>query len=106
VQTRKTENIATTPLPWYPKSMLDTALLEALERLTPSEQQAILTVAKFLKGRNEDGVGAQALTDAVLAELPASEPRFHSTDEGLSPARLAARRFMRENPALMRLLAR
>lgn len=89
----------------YSKSMVDVALLEALELLTPSEQKAILAIAEFLKNRREDEASARVLTEALLAEVSAPEPRFHTPDEGLSPARLAARRFMRENPTLMRLLA-
>lgn len=85
--------------------MVDVALLEALELLTPSEQKAILAIAEFLKNRREDEASARVLTEALLAEVSAPEPRFHTPDEGLSPARLAARRFMRENPTLMRLLA-
>lgn len=86
--------------------MVDSALLETLELLTPSEQKAILTVAEFLKKRREDGVSAAAITESLLAELPSGEPHFRTPDEGLSPGRMAARRFMRENPTLMRLLAR
>ena len=70
--------------------MVDTALLETLEELSPVEQRALLAVAEYLKNRRADGVDA---------------PRFDVPDEGLSPGRIAARRFMRENPALMRLLA-
>jgi hypothetical protein len=90
---------------WYSRGMVDVALLETLELLTPGEQKAILAVAEFLKSRREDEASAGALTEALLAELPAGEPRFNTPDEGLSPARMAARRFMRENPTLMRLLA-
>lgn len=85
--------------------MLDVALLETLELLTLDEQKAILAVAEFLKSHRGDETQARLLTEALLAELPAEEPRFNTSDEGLSPARLAARRFMRENPTLMRLLA-
>lgn len=86
--------------------MVDSALLETLERLTPAEQKAILAVAEYLKNRRGEGVDPQAAADALLAEFPAGEqPGFTTSDEGLSPARLAARRFMRENPSLMRLLA-
>ena len=70
--------------------MVDTALLETLEELSPVEQQVLLAVAEYLKNRRADGVDA---------------PRFDASDESLSPGRIAARRFMRENPALMRLLA-
>ena len=93
------------PLQWYSKEMVDVALLETLELLTPSEQKAILAVAEFLKSRRDGEASARGLTEALLAELPTGEPRFHTPDEGLSPARMAARRFMRENPNLMRLLA-
>lgn len=85
--------------------MVDVALLETLELLTPAEQRAMLAVAEFLKSRRTDGADALVDTEALLAELPSREPRFSAPDEGLSPARLAARRFMRENPTLMRLLA-
>ena len=91
---------------WYSEGMVDVALLETLELLSPDEQKAILAVAQFLKSRRQhEASSSRALTEALLAELPAGEPRFHTPDEGLSPARMAARRFMRENPALMRLLA-
>jgi hypothetical protein len=85
--------------------MVNAALLETLELLTPDEQNAILAVAEFLKSHREVELGAPLLSEALLAQLPASEPRFNTPDEGLSPARMAARRFMRENPTLMRLLA-
>jgi hypothetical protein len=86
--------------------MVDSALLETLERLTPAEQKAILAVAEYLKNRRVEGADPETVADALLAELPTGEqPTFTTSDEGLSPARLAARRFMRENPALMRLLA-
>lgn len=85
--------------------MVDTALLETLELLSPAEQKAVLAVAEYLKDRRSEGVDAGDLAEALLAELPAGEPRFMATDDGLSPARMAARRFMREHPALMRLLA-
>jgi hypothetical protein len=85
--------------------MVDMALLETLELLTPAEQKAILAIAEYLKNRRADGADARVLTEALLAELPTGEPRFSSPDEGLSPARRAARRFMRENHTLMRLLA-
>lgn len=84
---------------------MDTTLLETLELRTPDEQKAMLTLAEHLKiHRERDGEG-RAFTEALIAELPITEPRFSSPDEGLSPARRAARRFMRENPTLMRLLA-
>ena len=85
--------------------MVDTALLETLELLTPVEQKAILVIAEYLKSRRADEPNLQVLTEALLAELPAGEPRFDTPDEGLSPARRAARRFMRENAKLMHLLA-
>lgn len=85
--------------------MVDTALLETLELLSPAEQKAVLAVAEYLKNRRQDGVDAGGLAEALLAELPTGEPQFRGADEGLSPARVAARRFMRENPALMRVLA-
>ena len=85
--------------------MVDTALLETLELLTPVEQKAILAIAEYLKSRRADGANVRVLADALLAELPAGKPRFDTPDEGLSPARRAARRFMRENPKLMHLLA-
>lgn len=90
---------------WYARGMVDVALLETLEVLTPSEQKAILAFAEFLKSRRGDEASAEVLTQTLLEELPAGEPQFSIPDEGLSPARLAARRFMRENPTLMRLLA-
>ena len=90
---------------WYFRGMVDTALLETLELLTPIEQKAILAIAEYLKGRRADGANARVLTEALLAELPAGDPRFNTPDEGLSPARRAARRFIRENPTLMHLLA-
>jgi hypothetical protein len=89
----------------YSIGMLDVALVETLELLTPVEQRAILAVAEFLKRWRADGADARVLIEALLAELPAGEPHFNTPDEGLSPARIAARRFMRENPTLMRLLA-
>jgi hypothetical protein len=85
--------------------MVDAALLETLELLTPGEQKAILAVAEFLKNTRGNQPDSRELSEALIAELPASEPQFATPDEGLSPARLAARRFMRENPSLMRLLA-
>jgi len=82
--------------------MVDTALLEALELLTPAEQKAVLAVAEYLKSQRLAGETTQDQAEALIAEMP---PHFTTTDDGLSPARLAARQFMRENPALMRLLA-
>ena len=84
---------------------MDTALLETLELLTPVEQKAILAIAEYLKSRRADGASAEALAEALLSELPAGAPRFNAPDADLSPARKAARRFMRENPTLMHLLA-
>lgn len=78
---------------------MDGTLIDALERLSPAEQQAILTIAEYIERRRASGGAVESL----LAEL--REPRFSTPDEGLSPARQAARRFMRENPVLMRLLA-
>jgi hypothetical protein len=84
--------------------MVDTALLDTLERLTPGEQKALLAVAEYIVGsRNVSGAGA--LADAIIAEIPGNAPQFDTPDQDLSPARRAARRFMRENPELMRLLA-
>ena len=77
--------------------MVDTALLETLELLTPLEQNAMLAIAEYLKERVH--------IEAPLGELPAHGPRFRSPDESLSPARMAESSFMRENPALMGLLA-
>lgn len=85
--------------------MVNRALLEALELLTPEEQDAILAVAGYLKDQRVNGTDPSRVTAALLEQVPAGEPAFANPDEGLSPARLAARRFMRENPALMRLLA-
>jgi hypothetical protein len=89
--------------------MVDSTLLETLERLTPGEQKTMLAVAEFLKSRRSAETDSQGSAEALFAELRAElltgEPRFNTSDEGLSPARLAARRFMRENPTLMRLLA-
>lgn len=81
--------------------MVDTALLATLERLTPAEQKAVLAVAEFLKSHR----AAEDQSGALISELQSDGPEFATPDEGLSPARLAARRFMRENPVLMRLLA-
>ena len=81
------------------------ALLETLELLTPGEQEAILAFAEFIKSRRDNEDSARALTEALLADLPAGKPRFSTPDEHLTPARRAARRFMRENPKLMRLMA-
>ena len=85
--------------------MVDSALLETLELLDPAEQKAILAVAEYIKGQRAEGVQPGTVTEALLAELPKDQPHFATPDEGLTPARQAARRFMRENPSLMRLLA-
>jgi hypothetical protein len=85
--------------------MVDSALLQALELLTPDEQEAVLAVAEYLKNRRASAEAPSTPAAALLAELHTSEPHFATKDHGLSPARQAARRFMRENPALMRLLA-
>lgn len=84
---------------------MDSARLEALELLTPAEQKAILAIAEYLKSRRSEAGETRVLTEALLAELPTGELCFDTPDEGLSPARRAARRFMRENPTLMHLLA-
>ena len=85
--------------------MLDTALVATLELLTSSEQKAILAVAEYLRSHRNSGTDPRQTAEAVLAELSSADPRFTTPDEALSPARKAARRFMRENPSLMRLLA-
>jgi hypothetical protein len=70
--------------------MVDAALLKARERFTSGEQQTPLGIAEqIVDSRNDRG----------------NTPKFDTPGEGLSPARQAARRFMRENPELMRLLA-
>lgn len=79
--------------------MLDGTLIDTLERLSPAEQKVILTIAEYIEQKRTSA----GTVESLLAEL--REPRFSTPDEGLSPARQAARRFMRENPALMRLLA-
>jgi len=85
--------------------MVDSALLQTLELLTPDEQAAVLAVAEYLKHQRGGGAEPSTAPAALIAELDESEPRFASRDMALSPARQAARRFMRENPMLMRLLA-
>jgi hypothetical protein len=85
--------------------MLDSALVQALELLTPDEQEAILAVAEYLKHQRGGRAEPPGAAAALLAELATGEPRFATPDLELSPARQAARRFMRENPTLMRLLA-
>jgi hypothetical protein len=82
-------------------SMVDAALIDALERLSPADQKTILAVAEYIETQRK--AGGIAIAESLLAEL--HELRFSTSDEGLSSARLAARRFMRENQALMRLLA-
>lgn len=86
--------------------MVDAELLATLELLTPAEQKALGAVAEYLKRRPERGADPGLAVEALLAELPVGEPSFTAPDEGLSPARQAARRFMRDNATLMRLLAR
>jgi len=85
--------------------MVGSALLQALELLTPDEQEAVLAVAEYLKHQRGGGAEPSRAAAALLAELATDEPRFATGDLELSPARQAARRFMRENPTLMRLLA-
>jgi hypothetical protein len=85
--------------------MLGSALLKSLELLTPAEPKAIRAIAEYLLCQRAEGSPPESAAAALLAELPQGEPRFATPDEGLSPARLAARRFMRENPSLIRLLA-
>ena len=50
--------------------------MEILELLTPAEQKAILAIAEYLKRRRAEAAYARVLTEALLAELPAGEPRF------------------------------
>jgi hypothetical protein len=85
--------------------MVDSVLLQALELLTPDEQEAVLAVAEYLRHNRASAEAPSTPAAAMLTELDISEPRFATPDHQLSPARQAARRFMRENPALMRLLA-
>ena len=85
--------------------MLNSALLQALELLTREEQEAVLAIAEYLKHQRGEATEPSKAAAALLAELTTSEPRFATGDEELSSARRAARRFMRENPTLMRLLA-
>jgi len=94
------------PPSWDPKGMVDSELLAALELLTPAEQKALIAIADYLKARPNRGTDPRLETESLLAELPVCEPSFTVPDEVLSPARKAARRFMRENSTLMRLLAR
>lgn len=82
--------------------MVDAALLEVLEFLTPSEQRCLLAVAEHLISRRAGGTGEG---DELLSALQRGDIHFAGEDEGLSPARQAARRFMRENPLLFGLLA-
>jgi ABC-type uncharacterized transport system substrate-binding protein len=86
-------------------NVVHSSLLQALELLTPVEQEAVLAVAEYLKHQRRSEAEPSAAAAALLAELDRSKPRFATADTDLSPARQAARRFMRENPALMRLLA-
>jgi hypothetical protein len=85
--------------------MADTELMAALTKLTAEEQKALLAIAEYMKSHRSEGSDARSLAAELLAELLNGEPRFRGPDEGLSAARIAARRFMRENPALMHLLA-
>jgi hypothetical protein len=85
--------------------MVDSELLAALDLLTPGEQKALLAVAEYLKTRRDRDENEQTAMESIVAELAEGPPEFGSSDEGLSSARRAARRFMRENPTLMRLLA-
>jgi hypothetical protein len=85
--------------------MVDSGLLQALELFTADEQEAVLAVAEYLKHQRDGGAEPSRAVAALLAELAADEPRFATRDLELSPARKAARRFMRENPTLIRLLA-
>ena len=77
--------------------------MTTLELLTPAEQKAILVVAEYLMSQRTGG--QKSGVEALLEELHLVEPRFTALDEGLSPERLAALRFMPENPVLMQLLA-
>ena len=85
--------------------MVNAALLEILERLSADEQKAMLAVAEYVRLQSARGEKPERVAQALLSELKSEQPRFSTSDEGLSPARLAARRFMRENPELMSLLA-
>jgi hypothetical protein len=85
--------------------MVDSALLQALEVLTPDEQEAVRAVAEYLKQQRGVGARESSAAAALLAEVAPNEPHFATGDLDLSAARQAARRFMRENPTLMRLLA-
>jgi hypothetical protein len=86
--------------------MVNTQLLQALDSLSPAEQRAILAVAEYLIGKRSQNTGEVASAEAITEEFSTGAIRFNLPDEGLSPARIAARRFMRENPELMNLLAR
>ena len=55
--------------------MVDSALLEALELLTPAEQKAILAIAEYLKSRRAEAGETRVLPEALLAELPTGELR-------------------------------
>jgi len=85
--------------------MVDSTLLQALEMLTPDEQEAVRAVAEYLTHQRVGGSEPSKAAAALRAELDISDLRFSAPDVGLSPARQAARRFMRQNPMLMRLLA-
>lgn len=90
----------------YPRFMVDSNLLATLELLTPGEQQALLAVAHYLKGREGRSVIPVPDAESLLAGLSQDEPAFSPPDNDVSPARQAARRFMPEHPVLMRLLAK
>ena len=59
-------------------------------------QGALLVREERMRAVREGLIDEQGRAVRSLANAP---------DEGLSPARIAARRFMREHPTLMRLLA-
>jgi hypothetical protein len=81
--------------------MLDSALPGTLKRLTAAEQKAGLTVAEYIESQRASGEKGAAA--AIVAEF--ADPLFTDSEENLSPARRAARQFMRENRDLMQLLA-
>ncbi len=60
--------------------MLDNALVDTLERLTPSEQKAILAVAEYIE--RQRNAGSSETAESPLAEL--QEPRFTTPGEALS----------------------
>ena len=70
----------------YPEGMLDGTLIDTLERLSPSEQEAILTIAEYIEQKR----ASAGTVESLLAEL--REPRFPTPDEALAPARDAAAR--------------